>query len=80
MPRSPRRVRKPVPHTASGDTAPGDAAKRRGDDITAIKVDTRKLDSLVDTVGELVIVQSLIQEDPLLASHVDQRLAATWRS
>ena len=65
----------PVPHTASGDTAPGDVAKSRGDDITAIKVDTRKLDSLVDAVGELIIVQSLIQEDPLLASHVDQRLA-----
>ena len=65
----------PVPHTASGDTAPGDVAKSRGDDITAIRVDTRKLDSLVDAVGELIIVQSLIQEDPLLASHVDQRLA-----
>ena len=75
MPRSTRRVREPVPHTASGDTAPGDVAKSRGDDITAIKVDTRKLDSLVDAVGELIIVQSLIQEDPLLASHVDQRLA-----
>jgi two-component system chemotaxis sensor kinase CheA len=43
--------------------------------VAAIKVDTRKLDSLVDAVGELIIVQSLIQEDPLLANHVDQRLA-----
>jgi two-component system, chemotaxis family, sensor kinase CheA len=61
----------PVQHAASGD-----AAKIRGEDSTAIKVDTRKLDILVDAVGELLIVQSLIQEDPLLASHVDQRLAA----
>src|SRR5262245_13604883 len=51
------------------------AGRRSGEDITAIKVDTRKLDSLVDAVGELIIVQSLIQEDPLLANHVDQRLA-----
>ncbi|HVQ14767.1 MAG TPA: chemotaxis protein CheA [Vicinamibacterales bacterium] len=51
------------------------ASARRGDDISAIKVDWRKLDSLVDAVGELIIVQSLIQEDPALRNHVDQRLA-----
>jgi two-component system, chemotaxis family, sensor kinase CheA len=51
------------------------ASARRGEESTAIKVDTRKLDSLVDAVGELIIVQSLIQEDPALANHVDQRLA-----
>jgi two-component system chemotaxis sensor kinase CheA len=51
------------------------ASVRRGEESTAIKVDTRKLDSLVDAVGELIIVQSLIQEDPALANHVDQRLA-----
>jgi len=51
------------------------ASARRGEENTAIKVDTRKLDSLVDAVGELIIVQSLIQEDPALANHVDQRLA-----
>ena len=56
----------------------GDAAARpvARDENAAIKVDTRKLDSLVDAVGELIIVQSLIQEDPLLASHVDSRLAS----
>jgi len=51
------------------------SSARRGEESTAIKVDTRKLDSLVDAVGELIIVQSLIQEDPALANHVDQRLA-----
>jgi two-component system chemotaxis sensor kinase CheA len=50
------------------------ASARRGEELTAIKVDSRKLDSLVDAVGELIVVQSLIQEDPLLAQ-VDQRLA-----
>jgi two-component system chemotaxis sensor kinase CheA len=48
---------------------------RRSEDIAAIKVDSRKLDSLVDAVGELIIVQALIQADPALANHVDQRLA-----
>jgi two-component system chemotaxis sensor kinase CheA len=48
---------------------------RRGEEIGAIKVDMRKLDNLVDAVGELIIVQSLIQEDPVLLGHIDQRLA-----
>ena len=58
--------------TAAAETA---TTTRRGEDITAIKVDMRKLESLVDAVGELIIVQSLIQEDPLLAHNVDHRLA-----
>ena len=75
--------REPVPHERSGDTTrPGDAATRAAaTTITAIKVDTRKLDSLVDTVGELIIVQSLIQEDPLLASASSiSGSPATWPS
>jgi two-component system, chemotaxis family, sensor kinase CheA len=36
----------------------------------AVKVDTVKLDSLVDMVGELVIAQAMIRHDPdLIASH-----------
>jgi two-component system chemotaxis sensor kinase CheA len=60
----------------------GAAPSRRRDDApmlaaaaTAIKVDTRKLDNLVDVVGELIVVQSLIQQDPALSSLVDGRLA-----
>ena len=64
-------IGEPAKVEAAPETA---GAGRRGEDLTAIKVDTRKLDSLVDAVGELIIVQSLIQEDPLLA-HVDHRLA-----
>lgn len=55
-----------------------EAGSRRFDDMagqTAIKVDTRKLDNLVDAVGELIIVQALIQEDPALASLADGKLA-----
>jgi two-component system chemotaxis sensor kinase CheA len=51
-----------------------DSAKSRPE-AASIKVDTRKLDSLVDAVGELIIVQSLIQEDPVLATRLDSRLA-----
>lgn len=40
---------------------------------TSVKVDTRKLDSLVDMVGELVIVQSIIQADPANAARSDER-------
>jgi len=40
----------------------------------AVKVDTAKLDYLVDTVGELVIAQSLIRHDPDLAAAHSPRL------
>ena len=60
----------------------GTAPSRRRDDVpmlaaaaTAIKVDTRKLDNIVDVVGELIVVQSLIQQDPALSALVDGRLA-----
>jgi len=62
----------------SFDPSPLASATRRKDDLataTAIKVDTRKLDNLVDVVGELIVVQSLIQQDPALSSLVDGRLA-----
>jgi two-component system, chemotaxis family, sensor kinase CheA len=52
--------------------------QRRADDrpgTVSIKVDTRKLDSLVDAVGELLIVQSLIHEDAGLAARADDRLS-----
>lgn len=40
----------------------------------SVKVDTKKLDNLVDMVGELVIAQSLVQQNPVLASISDQKL------
>ncbi len=46
---------------------------RRDTPQSAVKVDTRKLDGLVDTVGELVILQSLIYEDPVLLRASDER-------
>jgi len=39
-----------------------------------VKVDTGKLDYLVDMVGELVVAQSLIRHDPAFKSTTDMRL------
>ena len=39
-----------------------------------VKVDTSKLDYLVDMVGELVIAQSLVRHDPDVAAKQDSRL------
>ncbi len=41
---------------------------------TTIKVDTVKLDNLIDMVGELVIAQSQVQQNPALLSVHDQKL------
>jgi two-component system chemotaxis sensor kinase CheA len=57
----------PEVRKAGGDEKP--AAENQG----SVKVDTRKLDGLVDTVGELVILQSLIYEDPALRNVGDER-------
>ena len=41
---------------------------------STVRVDTKKLDNLVDMVGELVIAQSLVQQNPNLTSMIDQKL------
>jgi two-component system chemotaxis sensor kinase CheA len=48
--------------------------KSDGAGQTSVKVDTRKLDALVDMVGELVIAQALVYEDPAIRQIVDERL------
>ncbi|MEP7305663.1 MAG: chemotaxis protein CheA [Acidobacteriota bacterium] len=61
----------------SSDSAPKPTPSRRADDIAgqvSVKVDTRKLDNLVDMVGELVIAQAILQEDPALLKAADERL------
>jgi two-component system, chemotaxis family, sensor kinase CheA len=62
----------PVP--AAGDGMP----KRRASDFeasTVIKVDASKLDNLIDMVGELVIIQSMIRQDPTLANLIQSKLS-----
>ncbi len=43
-------------------------------DTSTIRVDTRKLDDLIDMVGELVITQSMIEQDVSLQSNSDRNL------
>jgi two-component system chemotaxis sensor kinase CheA len=61
-----------APHRAGDD---GDGVKGNRDDTqSTVKVDTRKLDNLVDMVGELVIAQTILAEDPALLHSADERL------
>ncbi len=76
-----------TPHpgrTGTADVVPGGAAKeasvQRGPAIAAgaestIRVRAAKLDSLVDLVGELVIAQSMVDQDPAVVEGADERLA-----
>lgn len=47
----------------------------RGGESRSVKVDTHKLDFLVDMVGEMIIAQSLVMHDPDLALAGQGRLA-----
>jgi two-component system chemotaxis sensor kinase CheA len=58
-----------IPETAAGSGA--QASKGAG---ASVKVDTLKLDSLVDLVGEMVIAQSLVAQSKDLASVQSERL------
>jgi two-component system chemotaxis sensor kinase CheA len=68
----------PVPATVktpAGAASPANGnngQQLRGDRL--VKVDTGKLDYLVDMVGELVVAQSLIRHDPAFKSTTDMRL------
>jgi len=44
-------------------------------DATSIRVDTGKLDDLIDMVGELVITQSMIKQDKIIQQYADKKLA-----
>ena len=44
------------------------------DEQSTVKVNTQKLDGLVDMVGELVIAQAILAEDPAFASVGDERV------
>ena len=61
-------------HAAAAGTVPGVGTRRASELMSTIKVDTGKLDNLIDMVGELVIAQSILAEDPALARSTDERL------
>ncbi len=68
-----------APASAPAKPAKADAAKAdaggKASQGAVVKVDTLKLDSLVDLVGEMVIAQSLIAQDKDLCSLQSQKLA-----
>jgi len=63
----------PAPSAEPGDAARPGPARAAGP--RSIKVDTAKLDYLVDMVGEMVIAQSLVRHDPELGIGLKPRLA-----
>ncbi|HET9955046.1 MAG TPA: Hpt domain-containing protein, partial [Polyangiaceae bacterium] len=78
-PAPPRPAPGPLPTWAPGANRRSRAPETMmpGNQVAAastVKVDTRKLDALMDLVGELVVTQSMVAQDPDLASLSSQRL------
>ena len=63
---------KGTPEAAAVEPAPAEA-KKQSAEAHAVKVDTAKLDFLVDMVGEMVIAQSLLRHDASLINARVQR-------
>jgi two-component system chemotaxis sensor kinase CheA len=65
------------PAATPDDTPPPPAESARGErrnETLAVKVDTAKLDYLVDMAGEMVIAESLVRHDPELSGTKTPRL------
>ncbi len=59
----------PEPSTNTQATAPAANPSRAGDGAeSSVRVRTERLDRLVDMVGELVIAQSMVRQDPTVVS------------
>lgn len=73
---SPQQNLAPSPPSDVEDTAIFEPRlqERRTGDATSVRIDTAKLDQLMDTVGEMVIAQTLIGHSPTLAAASDARL------
>lgn len=64
----------PVPMLADVAKASGKSASRLTDSGAVVKVDTLKLDALMDLVGEMVIAQSQVAQDSDLKKITSQKL------
>lgn len=59
----------------------GGGTERRGAKVReTVRVDTDRLDLLVDTIGELVIAESMITQDPEILGHSSDRLMNNLRN
>ncbi len=76
-------VTTPAPAASAAGTpaqkAHGDSSAKSESAAGFVKLDTRKLDSLVDLVGELVIAQSMVVQDPEVQRLSSRHLARTLR-
>ncbi len=63
-----------VPPAVPGATAAVSAAK--GMDSTTVRVETGKLDHLLEMIGEMVIAQSLVEQHPAMAALQEPLLSA----
>ncbi|RXH56287.1 chemotaxis protein CheA [Granulicella sibirica] len=71
---APQAVRSATAEAAqTKEPAPAKEASR-SPDASSVRVETSKLDHLMDMVGEIVIAQSLIRHNPVLAAATDSRL------
>jgi two-component system chemotaxis sensor kinase CheA len=73
QPAAPSATDTPPEKVRSGSSAKSESA------AGFVKLDTRKLDSLVDLVGELVIAQSMVVQDPEVQRLSSRHLARTLR-
>jgi two-component system chemotaxis sensor kinase CheA len=74
---SPKEVPKPASSPTAGSTPAtgGGVAERARQDV---RVDLKKLDGLVDLVGELVIAEAMVAGNPLLTTIEDERLEKSF--
>jgi two-component system chemotaxis sensor kinase CheA len=63
-----------LPATSAPEAKPAAGQAKAGAPASAIKVDISKLDSLIDLVGELVIAQSLVVQNPDLRTLRSEQL------
>jgi two-component system, chemotaxis family, sensor kinase CheA len=63
-----------APTSANTRSTPPAKEPARTADTNSVRVDTAKLDHLMDVVGEIVVAQSLIRHNPVFASAADSRL------
>lgn len=74
VPSAPASPTEPAPAGTHKPTSPGQHAASTAAAGSSVKVDTMKLDSLVDLVGELVIAQSLVAQDAGVSTLQSQQL------
>ncbi len=68
---------KPEAKTEAKEGKPaGKEGEGKSPDSSSVRVETAKLDHLLDMVGEMVIAQSLIRHNPVMAAAMDARLLA----